>query len=465
MKNELFFNRESLWKSLDNEKLQEAQIFGESYKDFIDNSKTERKCVKEIIRQAEANGFVSFEEYLNKRKENLTCGEKLYFVNKEKAVILAVIGEEPIESGVNIIGTHIDSPRLDLKPFPFYEDKELAMAKTHYYGGVKKYQWVTIPLAMHGVITKENGEILEITIGEDPKDPVFMISDLLPHLSKDQLNKKMSEGITGEGLNVLLGNQAKKEGEEKEKVKANILQLLFDQYGLTEEDFAFAEIQFVPAGRARDLGLDRSMISAYGQDDRVCAYAELRAIFDVEAPERTALAVFVDKEEVGSISNVGMESKFFENSLDELLELQSGTTRLSIRRALNHSKALSGDVMSAFDPNFPDVLDPRNACYMGKGVNISKYTGSRGKGGCNDANHEFLAKIRQIFKNNDIQWQMGELGKVDQGGGGTIAYIIGNYNAEVVDCGVPVLNMHAPMEIISKVDLYMTYLAYRAFYL
>lgn len=465
MKNELFFKRESLWKTFGDEKLKKTHDFGESYKSFIDNSKTERKCVKEIIRQAKAEGFISFEEIQKDGKKVLESGDRVYFMNKEKAVILAVIGKDAIESGVNIIGTHLDSPRLDLKPFPFYEDKELALAKTHYYGGVKKYQWVTMPLAMHGVITKENGELVEITIGEDPTDPILMISDLLPHLSKDQMSKKMSEGITGEGLNVLLGNQATKEGDEKEAVKVHLLQLLKDQYNLTEEDFAFAEIQLVPAGKARDLGLDRSMIAAYGHDDRVCAYAELRAILGLDAPNKTAMAVFVDKEEVGSISNVGMESKFFENSVDELLALQEGTTRLSIRRALNQSKALSGDVMSAFDPNFPEVLDPKNSCYMGKGVNISKYTGSRGKGGCNDANHEFLADLRQTFKNNDIQWQMGELGKVDQGGGGTIAYIIGNYNTEVVDCGVPVLSMHAPMEIVSKVDLYMTYLAYRAFYL
>ncbi len=465
MKNELFFHRESLWKTLGEQKLKETQDFGESYKSFIDNSKTERKCVKEIIRQAKADGFISFEEIRKEGKEAVEPGDKIYFVNKEKAVILAVIGKNAMEAGVNIIGTHLDSPRLDLKPFPFYEDKELALAKTHYYGGVKKYQWVTMPLAMHGVITKENGELVEITIGENPEDPILMISDLLPHLSKDQMSKKMSEGITGEGLNVLLGNQCTKEGDEKEGVKAHLLQLLYEQYGLSEEDFAFAEIQLVPAGKARDLGLDRSMIAAYGHDDRVCAYAELRAILDLDTPTKTALAVFVDKEEVGSISNVGMESKFFENTVDELLELQEGTNRLSIRRALNRSKALSGDVMSAFDPNFPEVLDPKNSCYMGKGVNISKVTGSRGKGGCNDANHEFLAELRQTFKKNDIQWQMGELGKVDQGGGGTIAYIIGNYNTEVVDCGVPVLSMHAPMEIVSKVDLYMTYLAYRAFYL
>ncbi|NBG87913.1 aminopeptidase [Isachenkonia alkalipeptolytica] len=464
MKKDLFFKQESLWKALDDEKLKEAQDFGESYKSFIDASKTERKCVKEIIRQAKSRGFVSFEETL-KDKKALLPGDKVYFMNKEKAVILAVIGKEAMESGVNIIGTHVDSPRLDLKPFPFYEDKELVLAKTHYYGGVKKYQWVTMPLAMHGVITKENGELLEITIGEDPSDPILMISDLLPHLSKDQMNKKMSEGITGEGLNVLLGNQASKEGEEKEAVKAHLLQLLKEQYDITEEDFAFAEIQLVPAGKARDVGLDQSMIAAYGHDDRVCAFGELKAIVDLDTPRKTAMAVFVDKEEVGSISNVGMESKFFENSLDEMLALQEGSTRLSVRRALNNSKALSGDVMSAFDPNFPEVLDPKNSCYMGRGVNISKYTGSRGKGGCNDANHEFLAQLRSTFNNHDIHWQMGELGKVDQGGGGTIAYIIGNYNTEVVDCGVPVLSMHAPMEIISKVDLYMTYLAYRGFYL
>jgi aspartyl aminopeptidase len=469
MKKELFFKTESLWKTLEDEKLDTVQDFGESYKSFIDKSKTERKCIKEIIEQAKADGFISFEQYQGNREKNggknLQGGEKLYFVNKEKAVILVVVGEEPMESGVNIIGTHVDSPRLDLKPFPFYEDSELALAKTHYYGGVKKYQWVTMPLAMHGVITKENGELLEITIGEDPSDPILMISDLLPHLSKDQMDKKMSEGITGEGLNVLLGNRRIKEGEEKEGVKAYLLQLLNQKYGLREEDFAFAEIQLVPAGGARDVGLDRSMIAAYGQDDRVCAYAELQAILNLSTPKKTAMAVFVDKEEVGSISNTGMESKFFENTLDELLFLQEGTTRLSIRRALNQSRALSGDVMSAFDPNFPEVLDPKNSCYLGKGVNISKYTGSRGKGGCNDANHEFLAQLRQTFKNHEIQWQMGELGKVDQGGGGTIAYIIGNYNTEVVDCGVPMLSMHAPMEIISKVDLYMTYLAYRAFYL
>ncbi len=464
MEKDLFFKRESLWKTFDAQKLKETQEFGEFYKSFIDASKTERKCIKEIIRRAEGQGFVSFQE-LQKKKTPLVPGDKVYFTNKEKAVVLAVIGKQAMEDGVNIIGTHVDSPRLDLKPFPFYEEKDLVMGKTHYYGGVKKYQWVTVPLAMHGVLTKDNGDRVEITIGEDVSDPVLMISDLLPHLAKDQMSKKMSEGITGEGLNVLLGNRASKEGEEKEAVKSYMLQLLYDKYEIKEEDFAFGEIQLVPAGKARDVGLDRSMIAAYGQDDRVCAYAELRAILDLETPSKTALAVFVDKEEVGSISNVGMESKFFENTLDELLALQKDSTRLSIRRTMNNAKALSGDVMSAFDPNFPEVLDPKNACYMGRGVNISRYTGSRGKGGCNDANHEFLADLRKTFNRHDIQWQMGELGKVDQGGGGTIAYIIGNYNAEVVDCGVPILSMHAPMEIISKVDLYMTYLAYRGFYL
>lgn len=452
-------NKENLWAKFTEKEIENTMKIGEDYKKFIDNSKTERVCVLEIVKRAKEKGFKSLNEY--KEVGSLKKGDKVYDINKNKVVSLFIIGEESIENGLNIIGSHLDSPRLDLKPNPLYEEFDIALGKTHYYGGIKKYQWLALPLAMYFTLTNKDGEKKYFQIGDNEEDPIFMISDLLPHLAKDQMAKKASEFISGEGLNIIMGN---KKGDFKENpFKNNILNILKSHHNIEEDDFYFGEVQIVPAGKSKDLGIDRSMIAAYGHDDRVCAFTSLEAILNIENPKKTISTVFVDKEEVGSISNTGMESNYYENVLDEIIELLGGYGRLSIKRALSESRVLSADVMAAMDPNYPEVLEKNNACYLGRGVNISRYTGSRGKGGCNDANHEFLIELRDNFRKNDIKWQMGELGKVDQGGGGTIAFIIGHYNAEVVDCGVPVLSMHAPYEIVSKADLYMTIKAYEGF--
>lgn len=446
---------------VDSEIKDEVFNLNDQYKSFLDTGKTERECVSEIIKLAEKYGYRNIEEFIKGRE--MKQGSKIYANNKGKAVALFVIGKEDLETGMNIVAAHIDSPRLDLKPFPLYEDGGLALFKTHYYGGVKKYQWTSIPLAFHGVVIKKNGEKIEIVIGEEESDPVFFITDLLPHLAKDQQEKKMSEGITGEGLNVLIGSIPYGE-QENERVKNHILKILYEKYSIEEDDFTVAEIEVVPADKARDVGLDRSMVGAYGQDDRVCSFTTLKAILETENPARTAVGLFVDKEEIGSVGNTGMESKFFENIVAELLLLQvERYNDVILRRAMANSKVLSADVGAGFDPNYPDVLDKRNAAFLGNGVILVKYTGSRGKSGSNDANAEFMSEIRQLFNANDVRWQIGELGKVDQGGGGTIAYILASYGAEVVDCGVPVLSMHAPMEIVSKIDVYMAYKAYKAF--
>ncbi|MBM7614836.1 aminopeptidase [Alkaliphilus hydrothermalis] len=452
----------SAWDQLKEGEMEKVFSFGESYKAFMDNGKTERECVTEIIKKAKAKGFISFEEAL--AKGNLATGAKIYAENKGKAVALFIIGKEKLEEGMKIVGTHLDAPRLDLKAMPVYEESGLALLKTHYYGGIKKYQWVAIPLAIHGVMIKANGEKINIVIGEDEKDPVFYITDLLPHLASDQMGKKMGEGITGEGLNILIGNIPHEDKDISDRVKLNVLKLLNDKYDITEEDFTVAELEIVPAGKARDVGLDRSMIAAHGHDDRVCSYAALEAVLEIEETDKTVVGLFVDKEEVGSMGNTGMQSMFFQHIVAELLALQGNNHYLSLHRAFSKTQVLSGDVTAGFDPNYPEVLERRNASFIGKGVTISKYTGVRGKGGCNDANAEFLGELRTIFNNNEVIWQTGELGKVDQGGGGTIAYILANYGAEVVDCGTPMLSMHAPLELISKVDLYMTYKAYKAFY-
>lgn len=448
------------WKNLKDGDMDALMSYSKEYMDFLDNGKTERRCVDEIIKKAKEQGYISLEEALENK--NIKSGSKIYANNKDKGVALFVIGQNEIEKGMKIVGSHIDSPRLDLKPFPLYEDGNLALLKTHYYGGVKKYQWTTIPLSMHGVVYTKDGNKVDINIGDDENDPVVYISDLLIHLAKDQMGKKLSDGITGEGLNVLIGHIPLKD-EEKDSVKKNVLKLLNEKYQMTEEDFLTAEIEIVPAGKARDVGLDRSMIAAYGHDDRVCTFAGLKGIFEVENPEYTAVGLFVDKEEVGSIGNTGMESRFFENTVAEIINAQGNYNDLKLRRALANSKVLSADVTCGFDPNFPDVVDKRNAAFIGQGVVVAKYTGARGKSGCNDANAEFLSEIRKTFDGNDVTWQVGELGKVDQGGGGTIAYILAKYGAEVVDCGVALLSMHAPMELASKVDCYETFKAYRGF--
>ncbi|NLM05958.1 MAG: aminopeptidase [Tissierellia bacterium] len=459
---ELHYERKTAWEQMTAKELKELEACANDYMAFLDKSKTERESTTEIIRQAKENAFKSLEEVI--KKGTFKKGDKIYLDYKGKSAVLMVVGEE-FETGLDIVGSHIDVPRLDLKQVPLYEDGGLALLKTHYYGGVKKYQWANIPLALHGVIYKKDGEKVDVSIGEGEDEPVLYINDLLIHLSKDQLQKKMFEGITGEQLNVVIGSQkpANSSKDSKHPVKDNILKILNKKYGIIEEDFRVAELEVVPAGKARHVGLDSSMIAGHGHDDRVCAYASLRAILEVKNPKRTKVALFVDKEEVGSQGNTGMHGSFFENMLAELFNLVSKHPELSVRRAMANARVLSADVTAAFDPSFPDVFEKQNSAFAGCGLAIAKYTGSGGKGGCNDANAEFLQEVRATFDADKVVWQTGELGKVDAGGGGTIAYILANKGAEVVDCGVPVLSMHAPIELISKADLYMAYKGYLSF--
>ncbi|TDT61182.1 aminopeptidase [Fonticella tunisiensis] len=452
-----------IWDKLNEAELDAVMQFSEGYKRFMDVSKTEREAADEIVRIARKNGYISLEEAVSGARK-LNAGDKVYAVNRGKAVALFVIGKQPMEKGFNIVGSHIDSPRIDLKPNALYEDEGFAMLETHYYGGIKKYQWVTIPLAIHGVVMKKGGKKVEVVIGEDENDPVVYISDLLIHLSGKQMVKKLSEGVEGEDLNVLFGSIPVKDGEAKERVKLNILRHLYEKYGMTEEDFVTAELEVVPAGKSRDVGLDRSMVMAYGHDDRVCAYTSLKAIVEIEKPEKTCVALFVDKEEIGSNGATGMHSRFFENVVAEIMELTGQYSELKLRRALANSKMLSSDVTAAHDPNYPGVLEKKNAAYFGKGIVLTKYTGVRGKAGSNDANAEFMGQVRDVFNEHGITWQTAELGKVDEGGGGTIAYILAEYGMEVVDCGVALLSMHAPWEIASKADIYEAYKAYKVFF-
>ncbi len=449
------------WLNYQGEKRDALFEFCNGYIDFMSICKTERECVLTSIDMAEAFGFRDLSEIIE-NKENLKVGDKVYLNNKDKALALFIIGEEPMEKGMRILGAHIDSPRLDLKQNPLYEDTNLAMMETHYYGGVKKYQWVTLPLSLHGVVVKKDGTKIDIVIGEDDKDPVVGISDLLIHLSQDQLQKKANVVIEGEDLNILVGS-IPLEGEEKDAVKANILNILKEKYDFEEEDFISAEIEVVPAGRAREYGLDRSMIMAYGQDDRVCAYTSLMAMLDVDKTKYTSVVLLVDKEEVGSNGATGMHSKFFENAVAEVMDRLGEYSGLALRRSLSNSRMLSSDVSAAFDPNYPSVMEKKNSAYFGKGLVFNKYTGARGKSGCNDANPEYIAWLRNIMDKNNVVYQTAELGKVDQGGGGTIAYILAEYNMEVIDCGVALQNMHAPWEIASKLDIYEAMRGYKAF--
>ncbi len=453
----------NVWTKLTDDQLAEIEVISREYKHFLDNGKTERTSAREIVRKAIENGYQSIDTVMASGK--LTAGTKVYAINKDKSVALFYIGSKEMSEGVHIVGSHIDAPRIDLKPFPVYEDADMAFLKTHYYGGIKKYQWTTIPLALHGVVIDGEGKKIDVCIGEDDNDPVFVITDLLPHLAKDQSTKTLADGITGEGLNVLAGSIPYGDKDTKDKVKLNLMRLLNEKYGFGEKDFTVAELEIVPAGKARDVGLDRGLISAYGHDDRVCAYASLRAIFDIKAvPTKTAIAYFSDKEEVGSMGNTGAESAFLENTIAELINMQtSNYSDLMIRRCLANTEVLSADVGAGFDPNYGEAYDRKNSGMIGYGLQLVKYTGARGKGGCNDANSEFVAKVKNIFDANSVIWQIGELGKVDQGGGGTIAYILANKGAEVTDCGVPVLSMHAPYEVISKADLYMAIKGYHAF--
>ena len=435
-----------------------VMAFAEGYKDFISVGKTERLATKEAVRQLEANGFKNGFE-----AKSVKAGDKLYFVNKNKNVAAFVIGKKPLSEGLRILGAHIDSPRLDLKENPIYEDTGFVLADTHYYGGVKKYQWVTIPLALHGVIVKKDGSKVEVCIGEDPADPVVGITDLLIHLSADQLQKPAAKVIEGEGLDVSLGSIPLND-EEKEPVKRNILAILKEKYGVEEEDFVSAEIEVTPAGKARDYGLDRSMVAGYGHDDRVCAYTSLKALLDVEDLEYTGVCILVDKEEIGSVGATGAQSVFFENVVARLAKLAGENDALyAMREIFEASKMLSSDVSAGYDPLYASVNDPKNAAYFGQGLVFNKYTGRGGKGGSNDANPEYYAWVRRAMDEANVHWQNAELGKVDQGGGGTIAYILGNYNMNVIDAGIAVHNMHAPMEIVSKVDVYEAYLGYKAF--
>lgn len=454
-------NKKNAWLKYDEGKKEEIFVFSEGYKEFISKCKTERECVKEVVKQAKELGFKDIKEYIKEKKE-LKAGDKVYAVNMDKAVALFVMGDQPIEKGLKILGAHIDSPRLDLKQNPLYEDTDLALFDTHYYGGIKKYQWVAIPLALHGIVVKKDNTVVHVVVGEEKEDPVFGVSDLLIHLSANQMEKKASSVIEGEALNILIGS-IPLEGEEKEAVKANILRILKEKYDIEEEDFISAEIEVVPAGEARDYGLDRSMIMGYGQDDRVCAYTSMKAIFDIDKTDKTCACILVDKEEIGSVGASGMHSKFFENVIAEILELQDEYSELKLRRGLQNSFMLSSDVSAAFDPNYPEVMEKKNSAYFGQGMVFNKFTGVRGKYNSNDANPEYMAKIRKVLEDHDVSYQTAELGKVDQGGGGTIAYIMANYNMEVIDSGVAVLNMHAPWEITSKIDIYETMQGYKAF--
>ncbi len=423
--------------------------------------KTERECVTEMVQQAEAAGYRNLNEVIE-NGESLKPGDKVYANNMGKCLAMYIIGEEPMEKGMRILGAHIDSPRLDLKQNPLYEDQEQALLDTHYYGGVKKYQWVTLPMALHGAVAKKNGEVVNVVIGEDGDDPVVGISDLLIHLSAKQLQKTAAEVIEGENLNVLVGSMPL-DGKEEEPVRAQILSILKEKYDMEEEDFLSAEFEVVPAGPARDYGLDRSMIMAYGHDDRVCSYPSFMATLAQDKVKYTSVCLLVDKEEIGSVGATGMQSRFFENTTAEVMYAAGQYSELLLRRALKNSMMLSSDVSAAFDPNYPEVMEKKNSAYLGHGITFNKYTGSRGKGGSNDANPEYIAKLRKIMDDNQVSFQTAELGKVDQGGGGTIAYILANYNMEVIDCGVAVLNMHAPWEIASKVDIYEAYRGYCAF--
>ncbi len=462
-------DRPNAWKEYTEEQLDQLHYLCEGYKAFISENKTERECCAAAVAMAEEAGYVSLQSRIEAGKR-LVPGDKVYAVNRDKTLMLLQLGTEPLEAGVNILGAHVDSPRLDVKQDPVEEKNELVTLDTHYYGGVKKYQWVTMPLAIHGVVAKKDGTVVSVVIGEDDDDPVFCITDLLPHLASEQMGKKATEVIEGEMLDVLVGNRpiVVKEGEkdgdaEKSPVKAGVLGILRDLLDIEEEDLLSAELEVVPAGAARDLGLDRSMILGYGQDDRVCAYTSLVAQLDAEAPARTAVTLLVDKEEIGSVGATGMTSHFFENTMAEVLELAGETGPLALRRCLANSNMLSSDVSAGFDPAFASVFEPKNSCYLGHGLTFNKYTGARGKSDSNDADAEYLATIRRVMDEGGVHFQTAELGKVDAGGGGTIAYILATYGMNVVDCGVPVLSMHAPWEATSKADVYEAYRGYQEF--
>lgn len=468
-------NKKSVWETYDSKELKKLEKLNEQYREFLDNGKTERECVDQIVNMVEEAGYKEL-AVLQKNHETLKPGDKVYSVWMNKSIVLFQIGDKPMKEGMNILGAHIDSPRLDIKQNPLYEDGGFAYLDTHYYGGVKKYQWVTIPLAIHGVVVKKNGTIIELNVGENEEDPVFFVSDLLIHLAQEQLEKKAAKVIEGEALDIIVGSRPitlskkdeKKEDKKEESagaeaVKAGILHILKENYGMEEEDFVSAELEVVPAGKAREAGFDRSMILAYGQDDRVCAFTSLKAMLDTDKTDRTLCCILVDKEEIGSVGATGMQSRFFENAVAEVMDLTGEYSELDLRRCLSHSCMLSSDVSSAYDPSYASSFDKKNVAYLGNGMVFNKFTGSRGKSGSNDANAEYIAHIRDIFAKDKVHFQTAELGKVDLGGGGTIAYILALYGMNVIDSGVAVLNMHAPWEATSKADVYETYRGYKSF--
>ena len=458
--------RKNAWLSYTEADEKEMEALAEAYKSFLDNGKTERECVDRTIEEARAKGYVSLEEKLAKG-ETVKAGDKVYTVDMNKIIALFHIGEEDITKGMNILGAHIDSPRLDIKQNPLYEDSDLAYRDTHYYGGIKKYQWVALPLALHGVIAKKDGSVVNVNIGEEEGDPIVYITDLLVHLAGKQMEKPASTVVEGESLDLLIGSRPLKDlpEDKKEAVKENVMKLLTEKYGMEEEDFLSAELEIVPAGKARDCGLDRSMIAAYGQDDRVCAYTSLVAMLEMEAPKRTCCCLLVDKEEIGSVGATGMQSRFFENSVAELMDAMGVYSDLALRRTLRGCSMLSSDVSAGFDPAYAECFEKKNAAFLGRGIVLNKFTGARGKSGSNDANAEYVARVRRIFDDHEVAFQTAELGKVDVGGGGTIAFIAALYGMEVIDSGVAVLSMHAPWEVTSKADVYEAKKAYKAFLL
>ena len=453
--------RENAWKTYGKKERRELEKLNKDYIDFLSVGKTERECVKEIIKQAEKAGYKNLDDMIKEGKKP-KYKDKIYSVCMNKTVALFNIGKEPVEDGMNILGAHIDSPRMDVKQNPLYESQDMAYLDTHYYGGIKKYQWVTIPLAIHGVVVKKDGTTVDVAIGEKDTDPVFCVTDLLIHLAGAQLEKKAAKVIEGEKLDVLIGSMPLKD-EEKDAVKAGVLSILKETYDMEEEDFMSAELEVVPAGRAREMGFDRSMILSYGQDDRVCAYTSLAAMLETEAVQRTACCLLVDKEEIGSVGATGMRSQFFENTVAELINLYGDYSDIKFKRCLKNSRMLSSDVNAAYDPLFADAFEKRSSSLLGHGVVFNKFTGARGKSGSNDANAEYIASLRKIMDDNNVNYQMAELGKVDVGGGGTIAYILSLYGMEVIDCGVAVLSMHAPWEVTSKADVYEAWKCYKAF--
>lgn len=455
----LVYSRQNVWERMSQQEKAQAMGFCEDYKKYLNDGKTEREAVEVTVAQLRSAGFVPLGV-----NSKLKAGDKIYAVNRQKALIAAVIGSKPLETGLNLVGAHVDSPRLDLKPQPLFEEEGLALFKTHYYGGIKKYQWLSLPMALHGLVIKSDGTFVSVVIGEAPGDPVFTITDLLPHLAKDQMEKKMIDAVPGESLNVLAGGMPLGGAELKDRFKLYVLEYLYRTYGINEEDLISAELELVPAWPARDTGLDRSFVAAYGQDDRVCAYTAMRALIDTPSPTRTSMLLLTDKEEIGSVGNTGMDSAFFKHTVAEIASCSMPSySDLLVRRALANSFALSADVNVGLDPNFGDVVEKSNAARLGCGVVLTKYTGSRGKSSSSDAHAEVVATVRRIFNNAGVTWQTGELGKVDQGGGGTIAHFLAEHGMDVLDCGVALLGMHSPLEVASKADIYMAYKGYRAF--